>query len=77
MAGFANRLWCHVRRDRELLGRTFTLEPAEYLEGSARELKSLGSQFDDPGHIFHHFTIEQSAPSRGVTVWAALNEGAE
>jgi len=65
-------------RDRELLGRAFTLEPAEYLEGSARQLKSIGSQFDDFGHAFHHFTVEQSAQSRGVTVWAALKEmGAE
>ncbi len=65
-------------RDRELLGRAFTLEPAEYLEGSARQLESIGSQFDGLGHTFHHFTVEQSAQSRGVTVWAALKEmGAE
>ena len=59
-------------RDRSLLGRTFTLEPAEYLEGSAGE-----------GSRSHHSTIsasrtttsiEQSAQSRGVTVWAILLE---
>jgi glutamate/tyrosine decarboxylase-like PLP-dependent enzyme len=65
-------------RDRELLARAFTLEPAEYLEGSVRQVQSIGSQFDDFGHVFHHFTVEQSAQSRGVTVWAALKEiGAE
>ena len=65
-------------RDRDLLGRAFTLEPAEYLEGSALELGAVGSQFDSLGHPFHDFNLEQSARSRGVTVWAALKEmGAE
>ncbi len=61
-------------RDASLLGRAFTLEPAEYLEGSARHVEELGSQFDDLGHPFHDFNVEQSARSRGVTVWAALQE---
>lgn len=65
-------------RDRGLLGRAFTLEPAEYLEGAARDSESAGSQFDSLGHPFHDFNVEQSARSRGVTVWAALKEmGAE
>ncbi len=61
-------------RDRDLLRRAFTLEPAEYLEGTTRQVESVGSQFDELGHIFHDFSVEQSAQSRGVTVWAALKE---
>ena len=61
-------------RDLALLGRVLTLEPAEYLEGATSQNKVVSSQFDSLGYIFHDFTIEQSARSRGVTVWAALNE---
>jgi glutamate/tyrosine decarboxylase-like PLP-dependent enzyme len=61
-------------RDSGLLGRTFTLEPAEYLEGSVREVETVHSQFDDFGCPFLDFGVEQSARSRGVTVWAALKE---
>jgi len=61
-------------RDRALLGRALTLEPAEYLEGSAGQNETVASQFDRLGYQFHDFTIEQSARSRGVTVWAALSE---
>lgn len=61
-------------RDRDLLRRAFTLEPAEYLEGSTRQVETIGSQFDELGYIFHDFNLEQSAQSRGVTVWAALKE---
>jgi aromatic-L-amino-acid decarboxylase len=61
-------------RDRALLGRALTLEPAEYLEGSAGQHEVVTSQFDGLGYPFHDFNVEQSARSRGVTVWAALNE---
>ena len=61
-------------RDRGLLGRAFTLEPAEYLEGSSSQFESIGSQFDHLGYTLHDFNVEQSARSRGVTVWAALKE---
>lgn len=65
-------------RDQKLLGRAFTLEPAEYLEGAARHVESIESQFDGFGYLLHDFNLEQSARSRGVTVWAALKEmGAE
>lgn len=65
-------------RDRALLGRALTLEPAEYLEGSAQHEGVVASQFDGLGYTFHDFNLEQSARSRGVTVWAALHEmGAE
>jgi aromatic-L-amino-acid decarboxylase len=61
-------------RDRALLGRALTLEPAAYLEGSAGQNEAVTSQFDGLGYQFHDFTIEQSARSRGVTVWATLSE---
>lgn len=61
-------------RDRALLGRALTLEPAEYLEGATRQEGAVASQFDGLGYTFHDFNFEQSARSRGVTVWAALHE---
>jgi glutamate/tyrosine decarboxylase-like PLP-dependent enzyme len=60
-------------RDRARLGRAFTLEPAEYLEGSTAA-GEVQSPFDDFGELYHDFNIEQSAQSRGVTVWAILTE---
>jgi len=65
-------------RDRGVFGRALTLEPAVYLEGSARQEEAVGSQFDGLGYAFHDFNLEQSARSRGVTIWSALHEmGAE
>ncbi len=63
-------------RDRALLGRAFTLEPASYLEGSAdsAEQHIVQSPFDDFGVPYHDFNLDQSAPSRGVQVWAILKE---
>lgn len=60
-------------RDRELLFRTFTLESAEYLEESVG-VEKIESPFDDLGDTYHDFNTEQSAPSRGVEVWAILKE---
>ncbi len=60
-------------RDRALLGRTFTMEPADYLEGAASDGEVL-SPFDHFGDLYHNFNVEQSAPSRGVQVWAILRE---
>jgi len=68
-------------RDRNLLGRAFTLESAAYIEESQPVYAldaPLTSQFDDFGNLFMHFGVEQTAPSRGVQVWAILKEiGAE
>ena len=62
-------------RDRGALGRAFTLEPAEYLEGAAVDPGvELNSPFDSFGELFHDFNLDQSAPSRGVMVWAVLRE---
>jgi aromatic-L-amino-acid decarboxylase len=60
-------------RDRSLLGRALTLEPAEYLEGSAVD-GPVQSAFDNFGDVFHDFGLDQSAPSRGIQVWAILKE---
>lgn len=65
-------------RDADLLRRTFTLEPAAYLEGSAGTgpLRSTFDHFGLEPHYDHG--VDQSAPSRGATVWAVLKEiGAE
>jgi aromatic-L-amino-acid/L-tryptophan decarboxylase len=65
-------------REGSLLGRAFTLDPAEYLEVPTGEGDEIGSQFDSLAHRLLDFTLEQSSRSRGVTVWAALKEmGAE
>lgn len=61
-------------RDEGLLGRTFTLEPAAYLEGSMEETPDVESPFDSFGEVLHEFNLDQSAPSRGVQVWAILRE---
>jgi aromatic-L-amino-acid decarboxylase len=68
-------------RDGELLTRAFTLEDAVYAEDSQPIYEAdtpLTSQFDDFGYAFHHLGVEHTPPSRGVEVWAVLNEiGAE
>jgi aromatic-L-amino-acid/L-tryptophan decarboxylase len=61
-------------RDRSVLGRAFTLEPAEYLEGAVQSDAGISSPFDDFGELFHDFNLDQSAPSRGAVVWAVLRE---
>lgn len=61
-------------RDRGLLGRAFTLEPASYLEGAVEDSAEPSSPFDSFGEVFHDFNLDQSAPSRGVVVWAILRE---
>jgi len=60
-------------RDRDLLSRTFTMEPAEYLEEEPPSERDLSSPFDELPPI-HHFALELSAPSRGLAVWAVLKE---
>lgn len=61
-------------RDRSLLGRAFTLEPAAYLEGAVESHAEIASPFDSFGEVFHDFNLDQSAPSRGAVVWAILRE---
>src|SRR5205814_9521113 len=56
-------------RDRELLRRAFTQEPAAYLEGSmaspAAEAAVPEHSMDDFGEPYYDYGVELSAPSRG------------
>ncbi len=69
-------------RDRELLRRAFTQEPAHYLEGSvvdgaahgAAAAATIEHSMDDFGIPYYDHGVELSAPSRGVVVWALLRE---
>lgn len=62
-------------RDRELLRRAFTQEPAHYLEGSMQaERAPPEHSMDDFGVPYYDYGVELSAPSRGAVVWALLRE---
>jgi glutamate/tyrosine decarboxylase-like PLP-dependent enzyme len=61
-------------RDGGLLARALTLEPAAYVEMSPTGTGDLGSPFDERGEGNPDFSFDHSAPSRGLTVWAALKE---
>ena len=65
-------------RDRELLRRAFTQEPAAYLEGSMEAADvaapAIEHSMDDFGVPYYDYGVELSAPSRGVVVWALLRE---
>ena len=65
-------------RDRRILERAFTQEPADYLEGSAIDsdntMAHAEHSLDDFGIRYFDFGVELSAPCRGVAVWAMLKE---
>ena len=65
-------------RDRELLLRAFTQEPAAYLEGTIEQTQSaarvIEHSLDDFGVPYYDYGVELSAPCRGVVVWALLRE---
>lgn len=65
-------------RDREILRRAFTQEPADYLEGAIEQEGASPTVFDhsldDFGVPYYDFGVELSAPSRGVVVWALIRE---
>jgi aromatic-L-amino-acid decarboxylase len=65
-------------RDRELLRRAFTQEPAAYLEGSMQtqddEATRIEHSMDDMGVPYYDYGVELSAPPRGVVVWALIRE---
>ena len=60
-------------RDREILYRAFTQEPADYLEGSA-DSPEVRHSLDGMGIPYYDFGVELSSPPRGVVVWAMLKE---
>jgi len=65
-------------RDRNILYRAFTQEPADYLEGSVEQesssAPSIEHSLDDFGIPYFDFGVELSSPCRGVVVWALLRE---
>ena len=60
-------------RDRAILHRAFTQEPADYLEG-AMSADEVESSLDAMGIPYFDFGVELSSPPRGVMVWAILRE---
>lgn len=61
-------------RDRSILHRAFTQEPAAYLEGSFGDPANVRVSVDSMGIPYADFAIELSAPARGVVVWSILRE---
>ncbi|WP_273209976.1 pyridoxal phosphate-dependent decarboxylase family protein [Marinobacter subterrani] len=64
-------------RDRQVLYRAFTQEPADYLEGSVEQNQvaaEVEHSLDDLGIPYFDFGAELSSPSRGVVVWALIRE---
>ncbi len=61
-------------RDRSILHRAFTQEPAAYLESVSSGGHDVVSSLDAMGVPYADFAVELSAPSRGVVVWSILRE---
>jgi aromatic-L-amino-acid decarboxylase len=61
-------------RDGGLLARALTLEPAAYVEMAPTGTGDLDSPFDERGEGNPDFSVDHSAPSRGLAVWALLKE---
>ena len=65
-------------RDRQILYRAFTQEPADYLEGAVEQGDISHStkehSLDDFGIPYFDFGVELSSPCRGVVVWALIRE---
>ncbi len=61
-------------RDRSILGRAFTQEPAAYLEGAFDPTGDVRMSLDSIGIPYSEFGVELSAPSRGAVVWSIIRE---
>jgi aromatic-L-amino-acid decarboxylase len=61
-------------RDRDLLVRAFTQEPAAYLEGSFATDGKVVMSADSIGIPYADMAVELSSPPRGITVWSILRE---
>lgn len=61
-------------RDRSILYRAFTQEPADYLERSFSDPDNAQSSLESMGIPYDDFGVELSAPARGVVVWSILRE---
>jgi aromatic-L-amino-acid decarboxylase len=60
-------------RDTAVLGRAFTGEPSDYVEGAFQSAAQT-SPWDAMGAPYHDWSLDLSAPARGMVVWAALHE---
>jgi len=61
-------------RDRSILHRAFTKEPADYLEGTFAADGDVEMSLDSMGVPYDNMSLELSAPPRGIMVWAILLE---
>ncbi|MBT7953196.1 MAG: aminotransferase class V-fold PLP-dependent enzyme [Gammaproteobacteria bacterium] len=65
-------------RDRDILQRAFTQEPADYLEGSVEQADNSDAgvkhSLDDFGIPYFDYGVELSSPCRGIVVWAMIRE---
>jgi aromatic-L-amino-acid decarboxylase len=62
-------------RDRAILHRAFTQEPADYLEGSLHASDvDVRTSLDAMGVQYADFGVELSAAPRGVQVWSVVRE---
>ena len=61
-------------RDGGILARALTLEPAAYVEMAPTGTGDLDSPFDERGEGNLDLSVDHSAPSRGLAVWALLKE---
>ncbi|HVO51754.1 MAG TPA: aminotransferase class V-fold PLP-dependent enzyme [Thermoanaerobaculia bacterium] len=61
-------------RDGGLLARALALEPAAYVEMAPTDTGDTDSPFDQMGEGNPNFSLDHSAPPRGLAVWALLRE---
>jgi aromatic-L-amino-acid decarboxylase len=61
-------------RDGGALARSLTLEPAAYVEMAPTDTGDTDSPFDQMGEGNPNFSLDHSAPPRGLAVWALLKE---
>ena len=61
-------------RDRSILHRAFTQEPAAYLEGAFDPEGEVAMSLDSMGVPYSEFAVELSAPARGAVVWSIIRE---
>jgi aromatic-L-amino-acid decarboxylase len=62
-------------RDRSILFRAFTEEPADYLESVlGTDNDAAQNSLDSMGIPYSELAVELSAPARGVVVWSVLRE---
>ncbi|MGE0820325.1 MAG: aspartate aminotransferase family protein [Candidatus Nanopelagicales bacterium] len=61
-------------RDRELLRRAFTQEPADYLAPQENSGADAVTSLDSMGVPYADLGVELTAPARGIPVWSVMRE---